>query len=221
LSSIMIFHVLGTISLTEYIGVPLKPRYWAPAAVLLIILAVAIGDELLNRWARPRIQPMVRIIAFACVLAVVASSVLTAAPRAGRIYWSPLVQEFLAAYSMTRASKPKMPIFAGPEITARVLPYPLEHDVHPASQLEGAIKGDLPAFLLFMDESEADPIEAGLLPNEGFEVRKLTADQHGVLMWVDRAAALKAAFGWPDPTAIVPPRSLVIYKVTPTTPAPH
>src|SRR5262249_20686731 len=106
------------------------------------------------------------------------------------------------------------PMYAGPAITARVLPYGIKDlHIYPLSQLDEAARAS--PFLLFMAKSEGNPVNAGILQSNEFEVQELTAKEHGVLMWTDRSAELKAACGWPDRAFMVPPQSLVIYEARP------
>jgi hypothetical protein len=215
LSSFMLFHVVGTISLTDYVAVGLKTRYWAPAAVLFVILVASIGDGLLHRWVAPSMRLAAGTILFACVLVVGAYSAWGVAHRAGQHEHSMLVREFLTAYSVIRTLQPNVPIYVGPDVTERIIERygGLDTDVQPASILRDSIKRNQSTFILLMDASEDNPIEAGVFQTGEFEFRRLTAKDHGVLVPTDRAAMLKAAFGWCDPTMLVPPRSLVIYQV--------
>jgi len=214
LSSMTLYHLAGSISLTEYIGVPLQVRYLAPAAVLLIILAVTIVDRILQL-----ISAEWRVIggAAALFLGIMFGclSVYAAAPSAGQIYYYSLVQEFLTSYSVLRKRQPKVPIYAGPTVTKRILDYGLVHDVLPVLRLKGATKETQSPFLVLMTKQEGNPVEAGVLPDSVFDVRELNAEEHGIFTWIDRAAALKAVFGWRDPAAMIPLQDLLIFELRP------
>jgi hypothetical protein len=214
MSFMMLFHVLGSISLTSYVGVPLKARYWAPAAVLFLIIAVIIVYTCISRTKnRPRIA--LSAIAVSAAVAVGITSIAGIASRAGQMYSSQLVQEFAAAYAVSKRLYPETPIYAGPEVTARVLErYGMRGDVKPASLIKQSAETKRSPFLLWMSSSDGEPIQSGLL-DDSFEVKRLIPKEHGVLVWKNRRASLMAAYGWPEPSALQLPQSLHIFLCTP------
>ena len=214
LSFMMLFHVLGSISLTSYVGVPLKARYWAPAAVLFLILAVIIVYTCISLAKnRPRIA--LSAIAVSAALALGISSIAGVAAHAGQMYSSQLVREFAAANAVSKQLFPGTSVYAGPEVTARVLErYGMRGDVTPASLIKQRADTRQAPFLLWMSSADGDPIKSTLL-DDSFEVKKLTPKEHGVLVWKDRRSELMSAFGWPDPAALQPPQSLHIFLCSP------
>lgn len=96
----------GSVSLREYIGVPLQERYFAPCAVLLCVLFARALVELYERHFSGRTR-----LACITVVLLVGWQVLWPLDRAGDIYRAAEHRELRTAVASQRLLSPEVPIF--------------------------------------------------------------------------------------------------------------
>lgn len=202
------YHVLGSLSIREYVGIWIQARYLTVGAVLLLILVVVLADRAIRMASvqLPAAKPILGVLAAAAVLAFAGWSIAGAERWAGQIYRAPMVQEVLAFAERPRPDD--LPVYAYGRVVGIVQLAALE-GIARLPPIEHA--GD--RFIVLMDRHVGDPFLKGLLTPADWTAREMTAAEHGVLVWNSRRAALLAALGWPDTSMLVPPRKLSIYLV--------
>lgn len=207
------YHTFGTLSLREYVGIWLNPRYYAPAAILAFVLAALAVDRLLaiSPWPRANLAARLVLLGASVVLGVL--FVAGSAHHAKRIFDMELTDEVHAAPIHIGARHPGIPIVAGPFITSRILRFGPIPGLERSRQFDDALRRNPEAVIVLMHTSEGDPSAKGIMPEHGYRAIELAAEEHGLWMWQDRPAALRAAFGKPDPDALQPPQQLRIYRV--------
>lgn len=123
---VLLFLTFGSISLQEYVGIPIQVRYYAPAAVLFcIVLARAMSPWLASGgiWRPAGMTLFVVLVAY---------QVAFPAERAGDIYRAREFRAFQAAVSNARERFPGVPVYADDYFSFRALGYGAEHGVSPA-----------------------------------------------------------------------------------------
>lgn len=123
---VLLFLTFGTISLHEYVGIPIQVRYYAPAAVLFcIVMARAVSPWLASSgiW---------RTAATALLVVMIVYQVVFPLERAGDIYRAREFRAFQGAVSNAQEQFPGVPIYADEYFSFRALGYGARHGVQPA-----------------------------------------------------------------------------------------
>lgn len=122
---VVLFLTLGSISLRDYVGIPIQIRYYAPAAVLCcILLARAVSPWLASGGIR-------RVIGTALLVMLAVYQVAYPADRAGDIYRAREFRAFQAAISNARERFPGVPVYVDDYFSFRALGYGPQPGVSP------------------------------------------------------------------------------------------
>ncbi|MGS1076558.1 ArnT family glycosyltransferase [Pseudoxanthomonas beigongshangi] len=148
---VMLFLTFGTISLHEYVGIPIQVRYYAPAAVLFcVVLARAVSPWLASTtiW---------RAAAMVLLTALMIYQVTFPAERAGDIYRAREFRAFQAAVSNAQERFPGVPVYAGDYFSFRALGYGPHHGVSP---VKGNLHGGSEAIIIYNPAEAAKHADA-------------------------------------------------------------
>lgn len=123
---VVVFLTFGSISLREYVGIPIQVRYYAPAAALFCIAMARVASPWLASSTGWRIVG----VAFLVLLSI--QQVVFPAERAGDIYRAREFRAFQAAVSNAQDQFPGVPVYVDDYFAFRALGYGPRPGVLPA-----------------------------------------------------------------------------------------
>ncbi|WP_203323182.1 glycosyltransferase family 39 protein [Pseudoxanthomonas beigongshangi] len=188
---VLLFLTFGSISLREYVGIPIQIRYYAPAAVLFcIVLARAVSPWLGS-------SGILRSMAMAALVGLVAQQIVFPAERAGDIYRAREFRAFQAAVSNARERFPGVPVYVDDYFSFRALGYGPQHGVSPA---KGNLRQGSRAIIVYnpseaLKHTNSWPLRCASV--EGAGVRDITSEV-GPRMARTRMDGVEAELGFFD-----------------------
>ncbi len=191
---IVVYHTFGSLSLTQYVGIWLNPRYYAPAAALVILLFVIIADIAIKHIGSEAVRRVVGSALIFAVLTFSAASVIGSLSQADQVFHMRVVDEVYSAAAHFAVTEPEFPVYAGKFVTQRIVRF------GPVANLRGfdEAKRDLrrgQQMIIILYTAEKSFEEAGIpLPN-GIIATALGPADHGLLMWKNKISGVADVLG--------------------------